>query len=526
MSNAAAAFPSFNDLGTIVEVNAVRSPQQAAVKEADGRVRTYRDLDGRSTRLAIGLRQLGLAPGDRIAGWMDDVIEYVELYVAAAKAGLVMVPINNRLTASEADFQLEHTGARALVYTPEIEPRVDALTTSSDLILIAAGTGPSRGRSFDALIETSPARTLPRARADAPWMICFTSGTTGRPKGATLTNKSVMTQAHTQMAALRIPLYGVNIQAVSMSFPATVATHLVSHMLAGGTQVLAAAKWDSERLLDLIEREGGTHIYVPGPALAKFTAATAANPRRWRTLRSVLHAGSRADPSALAALADVIGSAYLEAWGMTEISGGLNAATAPGDVLDPDDRFFSTVGRPVPGTIVKVVDDERQPVDVDDVGELVIRSAGLFAGYWNDEEATAAVVEDGWYYSGDMGSIDEFGRISISDRRSNLIVSGGMNVYPAEVELAVERCPGVLECAVVGVPHPRWGQTPVAVVVPAADSELTETEVIDSTQDLLAGYKKPTRVLFVSDLPRTTGGKIARGVLRERLDQMRDVSQA
>jgi acyl-CoA synthetase (AMP-forming)/AMP-acid ligase II len=166
---------------------------------------------------------------------------------------------------------------------------------------------------------------------------------------------------------------------------------------------------------------------------------------------------------------------------------------------------------------VKIVDDERDPVALGrgSIGEIAVHSASLFAGYWDDPEATAAVVEDGWYYSGDLGAIDEEGYIFIADRGKNLIRSGGMNVYPAEIEVILERCPGIAESAVVGAPHPQWGEAPVAVVVAEPGAELSEAEVIGFVTERLASYKKPSRVLFVDELPRTTGGKIVRQSVRD-----------
>jgi len=514
-----ASFQPLNDLGSVVALGARRNPERIAVKEAaSGRSRTYAQLDERATRLANALRGLGLITGERVAGWLDDVVEYVELYVAAAKAGLVMVPINSRLTHHEAAFQLDRTGARALVYSRSQADRVEELIGRDELALIAvvAEDRVARGRPFESLISGGSRDPLRPPAPGAPSMICFTSGTTGAPKGAVLTHRSCVTLSHTQHIALRIPMYGVNLQAVSMSFPATVVSHMMSHLVAGGTQVLAAAPWDSERLLGLIARERVTHLYVPTPVLGEFSEVADADPARWRTLTSVLHAGSRADPAVLERFAAVFGTRYTEGWGMTEISGGVATATNPMDVLDPFPGFFSSAGRAVPGSIVVAVDDERRrlPQAADAVGELAIRSASPFAGYWNDPEATAAVFDDGWYYTGDLGSVDERGYVYISDRRANMILSGGINVYPAELELVLERCPGIAECAVIGVPHPRWGQTPVAVVVKTDGVALGEEEVIGFAREHLASYKKPTKVVFVEEIPRTMGGKVARGQVR------------
>ncbi len=508
----------FNDLGSLVRSNALRDPDRVAVKVVDGAALTYGELDQRSSRLANALLGLGLEPGERVGAWMEDVVEYVEAYVAVAKANLVMVPINARLTHHEASYQLERTSTRALIYTGAQAERVEELTVRDELKLIAAGIdGPARGADLERLRGEASPEAPPAPAPEDPFMIGFTSGSTGRPKGAVLTHRSTMTMAVTQGTALRIPLYGVNIQAVSMSFPATVVSHLMSHLLQGGTQVLTPGKWDSERIISVIEREGGTSIYVPAPVVVEFTDVAKADPRRWQTLTGVLHAGSRADPKLLELLADTIGPRYIEGWGMTEISGGVGAATTPVDAIVRRPNFFETVGRPVPGTRVKIVDEERNPLPPgrEAIGEIAVHSASLFAGYWDDPEASAAVVEDGWYYSGDLGAIDEEGYIFIADRGKNLIRSGGMNVYPAEIELTLERCPGVAESAVVGAPHPQWGEAPVAVVVAEPGAELDEAAVIDFVTERLASYKKPTRVLFVEELPRTTDGKIVRQAVRD-----------
>jgi acyl-CoA synthetase (AMP-forming)/AMP-acid ligase II len=169
--------------------------------------------------------------------------------------------------------------------------------------------------------------------------------------------------------------------------------------------------------------------------------------------------------------------------------------------------------------MIIAVDDDRNPLpcDGESVGELAVLSPSAFAGYWENPVATDAVLEGGWYFSGDVGSIDENGYVYIADRRTNMILSGGANIYPAELEMVIDRCPGIVECAVVAGPHPRWGQTPVAVVVREEGAELTEEQVIDYARERLASYKKPTRVIFVDQIPRTTGGKTARGRLKDQL---------
>lgn len=508
---------AITDFGQVLTLNALRDPDRTAVVDEVGGRRSHSELDERTNRLAHALLAQGLRPGDRVACWMDDIVEHVELYGAVAKAGLVLVPVNKMLMPEEASYQIQLTGARAIVHTPDVAERLDALPEAHDMVIIHAG-GRGRGFDYESLVLGGSAAELPARDSSKPFMLCFTSGTTGRPKGATLSHRSAMALSRSQLTALRIPVRGINYHLVSLSFPATITTHTISHLLAGGTEIISGRGWDTERVLSAIERERVTHVYVPGPAIRDFAAAADRDHERWQTLNSVLYAGARGEPAALHELAGVIGTRYLQGWGMSENSGGLAVATAPNDVIGAGVDFFSKAGRALPGHQIKVVDENRHEVPVNADGELAIRSDCLFMGYWDNPEATAAVFdEDGWYYTGDMGTLDEDGFVTISDRRTNLIVSGGMNIYPAELELVIGQMPGIREIAVIGAPHARWGQTPLAAVVVDPDSRIDQSSVIDYARQRLASYKKPTRVVFVDVIPRTAGGKIARGVLREKL---------
>jgi acyl-CoA synthetase (AMP-forming)/AMP-acid ligase II len=212
-----------------------------------------------------------------------------------------------------------------------------------------------------------------------------------------------------------------------------------------------------------------------------------------------------------------IGPRLVEGWGMTENSGGLVAATTARDYLDKRPGIFDSTGRAAPDAVIELVDPagELVPHDGASVGQLVCHSASLARGYWNNPEATRETFRDGWYYSGDLGRIDPDGYVTVLDRRPDLIVSGGMNVYPSEVERVILGLPGVAEVAVVGAPHERWGQTPVAYVVPG-DPSVTAEAVLAYCARTMAGYKKPSRVHLVPELPKNASGKIKRNLLRER----------
>jgi acyl-CoA synthetase (AMP-forming)/AMP-acid ligase II len=230
---------------------------------------------------------------------------------------------------------------------------------------------------------------------------------------------------------------------------------------------------------------------------------------------SLLHGTAKAPEEHLELLADTIGPRLVEGWGMTENSGGLVAATTQLDYVARPAGIFSSTGRPVPGTAVRVVDADgvEQPHDGRTVGQLEIRSESLADGYWNNPAATEAAFVDGWYRSGDLGTIDPDGYIEVLDRRSDLIISGGMNIYPSEVERVILQVPGVLDCTVVGMPHERWGQTPVAYVV-RADSGVTVDDIAEHSRERLAGYKQPREIVFAEALPRNAGGKVMRHLLR------------
>jgi acyl-CoA synthetase (AMP-forming)/AMP-acid ligase II len=509
-------------LGELVRLGARRSPDRVAVKEREGREVSYAELDQRTNRLANALLGGGLMRGDRVAAWMEDRIEYVELYVAVAKAGLVMVPINARLQMAEAAFHLTDSQARALVWTPGVQERVARLhDLTADLLRVATEDTDAPGaEGYESLLGSGEAAPLAPPSERELFIIGYTSGTTGRPKGAMLTHGAVTAIARLNARSYRLPPFSIAALTGSMSFVATVPAHIVTHFFLGGTMVIMG-QWDVESLLETIERERVTFTYIPSPLITQFTAAAARDRPRWASLRSVLHSASRVDPDKLRALAGVVGERFVEGWGMTEHSGGLMTATTASDITGdpPTADVFATVGRAVAECSVEVIspDGAALPHDGTSVGELVLRSPALMAGYWCRPDETREALRDGWFHSGDLGSIDAAGYVSIVDRRTDLIVTGGMNVYPSEVEECIRRLAGIADCAVVGVPHERWGQTVAAVIVLDGSRALATVEVIEHCREHMAGFKKPTQVVFVDALPRTTSLKVQRSIVRDQL---------
>ncbi len=512
-------------IGDMVTMGAQRSPRRDCLVDIrSGRRLTWAEVEERTNRLANALLGSGLRPGDRVAGWMATSAEYLELYFAAAKAGLVVTPVNEMFKVPEAAYQLENSGASALFFSDSTAERVEQLLSGRDLKLMATNGSHlvAGARRIEGLVSEGSNVPPPPPGEDDLVIIGYTSGTTGFPKGAMLTHRSVKNIARMNSISYRLPIFSVCAFNLSMSFVAAVNAFLMTHMHLGGT-IVFLADHEADAVLDAVERFRATYTSVPSPLIRSYTEEFARRPAAWQSLHTMLHSASKAPADELRALAEVIGSRYLEGWGMTENSGGLATATTLLDAIGKTEAYgdlFESAGRAVADAVVEVVspDGERLPHDRASAGELRIRSAALMKGYWNNPEATARSLRDGWYYTGDVGTMDAAGYVYISDRRDDLIVSGGMNVYPSEIERVLAACPGVAECAVVGLPHPKWGMTVVAAVVKRPDVDLTEESVIEFCKERMATYKKPTSVVFMNALPRTVSQKVKRHQLRDILE--------
>jgi len=512
--------PSY--VGHLVHRLARQAPARPVLVGADGRSLTRAQLDERTSRLANAFLGAGLAPGDRVAVWMEDVPETVEVYLAAAKASLVGVPIGRLLAAPEAAYVLTDVGARALVTSQGLAERVAPALAATDHeldVLVALGEpGADRtARYEDFLAAGTP--DLPTARQpadDQDVLVGYTSGTTGFPKGALIRERALREILAISATARRLHLYGTGLMTASLSFPAILPADIFTHLFIGGTIHLTNG-WDVERVLSTVERIRATYMYLPSPVMLEFAEAATARPDAIASLRTIMHSGSKAPPDKVAAVCAATGGRYVEIWGMMENSGGPVTATTEADLTGDAADIFASVGRPVPACEVRVLDPAGRPLPPgpDNVGELVLASPALFSGYWNNEKATADAVRDGWYRSGDLGWTDAAGYVYLVDRRSDLIVSGGANVYPSEIERVIAAHPGVVEVAVVGVPHPRWGRRPVAVVVPRPGTAISEAEIVALCRSQLARFKAPDRVLFTAEIAHNASHKLLRKKVQE-----------
>jgi fatty-acyl-CoA synthase len=478
------------------------TPERVAIR-CDGEATTYGTLDARSERLAAGLLARGLRPGDRVASLTGNRAEHVELLLACAKAGLALVPCSWRLTVPELRDQLNDAEPALLLVDPAHAAKAAAL---------GVPTATLDRDGLDALADPDAAALREPVADDAPLLIVYTSGTTGRPKGAVLTHANCF---WTNLALDRTVPIGHDDVVLAVLPQFHVGGWNVQPLLAlwAGATLVLERSFDPERALGLIAAEGvSTMMGVPAnyAAMADAAGFAAAD---LSTLRSAI-VGGAAMPESLLATFAARGVAIVQGYGLTEAAPNV-LCLAPEDAV----AYAGWAGRPYPHVEVALRDPQGGGLlQGPGTGELVVRGPSVFPGYWRDPEATAATFADGWLLTGDLAERDATGRYAIRGRRKEIYISGGENVAPAEVERVLAGHPAVAEAAVVGVPDARWGETGAAFVVPAAGVTIDPAQLRAFAAQRLAAFKVPRTVAVVDALPRTALGKVQRAALRERAE--------
>jgi acyl-CoA synthetase (AMP-forming)/AMP-acid ligase II len=507
-------------LGSLLDDVCRRHHGRAALRQGD-RERAYGELRDRGGRLATWLASQGVPPGARVAVFLDDGLDTVDVIVGVALGGWTLVPVNARFRAGEIDHVLRDSGAAALIYSDSLGSELVAVTARDDL-LVVVGVGGTDAWPGAVDLDAALAGAAPLAAAvptdpEADAVIGYTSGTTGFPKGARCSHRAVVACTKLVPQVQGMVTYGAGVFIGSFSFVSALWGILTPHLWTGSTLRLADPA-DLDGWVEHLVADRATYTWVASPLVRPFTAALAARPEALTHLRTIVHTGSKVAPELLDALVDVAGDRLVETWGLTESVGPLTATTrADFHGACAADRLLASVGRPVPTAEVAVLDpDGRVTREPGVAGELVARGDTLFSGYLGTSTAPSDTYVDGWFRTGDVGRFDDAGYVYIEDRVKDMIVSGGMNVYAAEVELAISLLPGVVECAVFGVPDDRWGEAVAAAVVAAPGAGIDEHTVIAHVRTRLASYKKPTSVVFVDALPRNASMKVQKHLLRAR----------
>jgi len=480
-------------------------PQRRFVETAEGRVVTYGGITALSGRLASALVALGVEPGDRVAVQAEKSVEALALYLAVVRAGAVYLPLNMAYTRAEVSYFVGDAEPRLLVVDPDRREIVAAGGAGGPRVetLGAAGEG-----TLMAQADSMPDRFTDRRRgAQDLAAILYTSGTTGRSKGAMLSHGNLLSNALTLAALWRFTPDDVLLHALPIFHTHGLFT-ATNTVLAAGAAMLFLPRFDAGEVLRLMPR---VSVMMGVPTFYVRLLEEPGLPRAAAGMRLFVSGSAPLLPDTHAGFAARTGHAILERYGMTET----NMTTS-----NPYDgpRVPGRVGPPLPGVSVRVTDRITGSVlPAGEAGMVEIRGPNVFEGYWrNPEKTRAEFTDDGFFVSGDLGCLDGSGSLAIVGRAKDLVITGGYNVYPKEVEAVIDALPGVLESAVIGLPHGDLGEAVAAVVVPRPGVALEEGEILAAIADGLARFKRPRRVFLVSELPRNAMGKVQKNLLRDR----------
>ena len=477
------------------------------IETPDGARWSYAEAAGAVDRLARALLAQGVAPGDRVTAQIEKSPHAVFLYLAVIKAGAVFHPLNTGYTPPEVAYYLGDAEPKLFVCDPSLRDGVVAgLTGARPAIhtFDAEGQG-----SLTAGLGTRGGGVAACARAEGDLAaLLYTSGTTGRSKGAMLTHGNLLSNAQTLASYWRMSAGDVLIHALPDYHTHGLFVAINTLMLAGGAMILMP-KFDGDAVLAAMDRAtvmmGVPTFYTRLLAKPGLTREAAARMRLFVSGSAPLLAETHMQ------WRERTGHAILERYGMTETN--MNTSNPY-----EGERIAGTVGFPLPGIEVRIVDEKSgQPLGAGAVGMIEVRGPNVCAGYWKRPDATRdSFRDDGFFVTGDLGTIDARGYVSIVGREKDMIISGGLNVYPSEVETEINAVPGVVESAVVGIPHPDFGEAVTAVVVRSAPDSVDEQTIAKALKTRLAGYKLPKRIAFVDELPRNAMGKVQKNLIRER----------
>ncbi|MEO0976838.1 MAG: malonyl-CoA synthase [Pseudomonadota bacterium] len=477
----------------------------------DGRTLTHQDFLETAARTANALMRLGLTVGDRVAAQVQKSPEALALYAACAQAGLVFLPLNTAYTVEELTYFIDNSGASLVVCDSrseaDLKPVAEKLGAKLET-LNADGSG-----SLSAAASAMPPEFATVARSgDDLAAFLYTSGTTGRSKGAMLTQNNLLSNAQTLVGEWRFTNADVLLHALPIfhTHGLFVATNVI---LAAGGSMIFLPKFDLDEIIahmpEATSMMGVPTFYTRLLDDARFTKELTSHMRLFVSGSAPLLAETHVQ------FEDRTGHRILERYGMTETN--MNTSN-PYD----GERRAGTVGFPLPGVDLKITDPESgASLPQGDVGQIEVRGPNVFKGYWQMPEKTAAELRgDGFFITGDLGRIDEDGYVHIVGRNKDLIISGGYNIYPKEIELVLDDQPGVLESAVIGVPHPDFGETVLGVIVPEKDASPDLDVMHDAVKASLARFKHPRKLILMDELPRNTMGKVQKNVLRDAYKDM------
>ncbi|RYG73049.1 long-chain fatty acid--CoA ligase [Lentibacillus lipolyticus] len=501
--------------------------EKTAVKVETGQSWTYQELHEKSNAYANKLYEMGVRKGDRVGILLYNCREYIGLYFAAAKIGAIAVRLNFRLSSHELEYALNDSETKVLCFHSDFEEKIEPIRGQlpvQDYICLPYNhqSTPAWSEEWQVL-DSGPIRDIheQNIKLTDPVMLMYTSGTTGRPKGAIWTHDTTLWFSSIQSMKWKFNGSEIGMTTGPLYHVGAFEDIALPILMMGGTVVITQSKgFDISRVLSVIETEQVTDCFMFPFMIYDMLHLSSLHQYQLRKLKTIYTGGDSLMPWALEQLNETYPHlGVVQVYGLTE---GQPIAAS----LDPDDAFSKghTVGKPMPLTEVKIIDDQGNPVSVGEVGEVAVKSPGVSAGYWRRLDATKETFVGGWCKTGDLGMFDEAGYLSIAGRKKDMIRSGGENIYAAEIEDILYRHHAVKEASIIGIPDPKFLEAVCAVIVPKENIQTTEEAIINHCKKYLASYKKPKKVIFVDELPRTPSGKIQKFMLRKQFGEANNTS--
>ncbi len=501
------------NLASLVFDVARRLPEAPAVGD-DGHSWNYRELAGRAARLAGGLRGLGLMPGDRVILSLENCSEFFELLLGCWAAGLCAVPANARLHPREVEYIAADSGARLLVATPAL---AEALAPLEHAVPGLAEVVSTRTARYDALFAAEPLAPAAGQATDRAWLF-YTSGTTGRPKGAVLTHRTLLFMSQCYYADIdQVDERDTHLLAAPVSHGAGL--YALPFLLQGARQIVLP-HFDVDAVLDIVARHRSVSLFAAPTMLTRLVHAPQTAAADLANLKTIYYGGGPMYVADLERAVGLFGPRLYQLYGQGESPMTITGLPQRAHIDDGTGnwrRRLASCGYARNGVLVKVVDENDAELPPGEIGEIATKSDCVMEGYWRNPEASAETLRGGWLHTGDLGAMDADGLVTLRDRAKDMIISGGSNIYPREIEEVLLRHPDVAEVSVVGRPHPEWGEEVVAFVVARAGATVANAELDRLCLDHIARFKRPRRYHAVETLPKNNYGKVLKTELRRFL---------
>ena len=501
-------------VGDLIERNARLAPHGTAIVCGKRRF-SHAEFAERCRRLANALAGRGIGAGDRVAVLSQNRAEMLEVYGACELAGTIAVPVNYRLAPAEIATIIADAEPAAMVFEAQYAAAVAPLAERFRCAL-ALDTSPEWAEPYEpAVAAADGGAPASRPTAGDTVYLVYTSGTTGRPKGVMLSHRGAVRTAQLMAGEGALEQADRLLLVMPLFHIGGKCFHL-GHLWRGCTTVIQPA-FDAEAVLDTIAAEGVTTILLAPTMVRAVLDAPGFDAAKLDSLRTLFYSAAPMPEALVRRAMAAVGPILVQFYGMTETGPMGTTLYKHQHVLDgPPEvvRRLASAGQPSPTCEIRVVSDDGADCPVGEPGEVLISGPSVMQGYWRNPEATAEVLRDGWIHTGDIGTLDDEGYLFIVDRKKDIIVSGGENIYPREVEEALHSHPAVAEAAVIGVPDPHWGEAVAALVVLREDAAATEEELTEHCRSLIAGYKRPRRVEWMDALPKLANGKIDKKLLR------------